>query len=1556
MANKSTKAVTSQGTQIWFDPEDEELQGIWNDVVNRVTRMAGVVDGAKLDPNLDVNGVLTLVEKTQSADEKASESRLVRVVDKTLSCIQMVGGMVADVASNVFGPANACFNALNFVIQAYQGYQGMFKSLEGLLDECFQFLERLTFYKSMDAFLRKVICRHLSLFVEICEYTISLRRKRNQFKAFMSNTFTGDTHVKDLLERMENLKGREFGLVHAQTLSTAKTVEVKVDSMGEDLKGVGLGVTALLAVDKEKKVEKATDKLLESFLHALSWNPADPEAWEDVPLTRHDGLKRQPKKAWATNLRRHIENQTVETMGDWIKTNTDFVNWKNGTDGSSPSILGLEGGNGSGKTALAASIIRHLQDQSTYNSESRSPVAYFFIEPDPKTQPSEMPGIVTRSILWQLGLDNRDFLKSAMAAWEETRVGAVSKPIELWKQMLFSGRNQASTATVTPFFIVIDGLSEEFQFHDLLRPLLQLITNRDLNPHVRLLLTGNTSIFNVLRNPEGVEFDTIMLESFNSSDIELYITHHLKKMSFLQDDTPEVARVKKKIMDTLQKATSGDYRKISLVLSKIEADPENLDEILQGAGTSAAEQFRSDIQKLNETCSVQEIAEINEVILWLLDGEAWYNPAAIQAALNLKARIDADEKAPAEGLSLLKYKIEKGRYPIFELDADGDLVFKLDRTEARKEIPLRSDDPHAATASSRKDLHPAEVDLVKHYLKTLCPEQLYTKFGFDKFFEESTIRRQKPDGGGSYIHQDKDNAHLLIAMRCLVCLAKQRTSKVRGLHTYAVYYLYSQLFSAAYKKTEDDDNGGKAVKREELLALADHNYRVQAGVLLLKLLTEDYGIRSLLDIAPDDASSYYGEEREESWLSSLRVPSHWSEWVLTSKGVDIVAAFFRDPSVSDKIRYAEYVKQVTSEEGNKLEVFFDPAVKILGEYFQRPDAKKADVENAFLFLLFHKATLDGKDLADSSDHEQYFLDITADNVRDVEAWLQKKLKPETAEAPVVSSVWEGHMAAVLHCLATAPARSSPKLVGKITLADSEKRARRAVELDAENWRAHHVLAQVVESNSEAIRILQSTTDRLFADDLKAWRETSVNKKFLIDLCFTLGDRLLLSSDANHNANAIKAYLRSLELDSTYHSGYQRIISQYSKKKLWSPIVEFINQLLQAPVSSTSKTEDPLGLLMTESAWSASNILNQLVSMAKNTDRWDLLRELYDRGIAINREPGAIYRKFFLRKALGLSLIKEPKYEAEGLEKLEAELVQLKTATGCYVYYYMIPALMQIYIPRALSETSSPSSKAQYQDKIEKLLKRFKDYGDYDAERSNNLIFARYFCLRNELDRAKSMALGRVKYYLGLLSDEDVSNDVYAFSSLAEVFSTFEDKADAVAAWNLIAAAYSEQAKKHDEWKKKKSEWMARRANRVPVTADTQPEGPAGADEKSREKKDDDDSDPEPPEVGETLSPIFWCDVCGGKWFYASEVYVCMDNCGDVQLHPDCRDKFLAGEEYIEKCDKNHKFFFIPKQDEQAVLAMKPSCFRVGAEEISLEEWKNRIKKKYVEGVEDTEAK
>lgn len=94
--------ASSSGAVAFGANVDEDIARTWKQVEDRVIQMAGG-DRSKLKQGLGIEKVLQYLDDAQAKEAKSSEKygTVKNIFNRTLQCIQTVGGIVADGASYV---------------------------------------------------------------------------------------------------------------------------------------------------------------------------------------------------------------------------------------------------------------------------------------------------------------------------------------------------------------------------------------------------------------------------------------------------------------------------------------------------------------------------------------------------------------------------------------------------------------------------------------------------------------------------------------------------------------------------------------------------------------------------------------------------------------------------------------------------------------------------------------------------------------------------------------------------------------------------------------------------------------------------------------------------------------------------------------------------------------------------------------------------------------------------------------------------------------------------------------------------------------------------------------------------------------------------------------------------------------------------------------------------------------------------------------------------------------------------------------------------------------
>ncbi|VZH95670.1 unnamed protein product [Fusarium fujikuroi] len=1291
-------ASSELSTSVFGTNVDDEVSQIWKQVEIRVVQMAGG-DSSKIKPNLDINSVLQHLDQSQSRDKKASEKygTVKNIFNRTLQCIQTVGGIVADGASYVFAPAGTCYNALTFVIQAWQGYEGIFESLAGLLEKCIEFLERLTYYTDygMDSKLTKIACQHLQIFVDICDHTLKLRSKRSKFAAFMKQMFLNDDGVQELLGAMKNLVEKEHGLVSAQTWKSSN--EAAANSKD------GLNLTknmhnSLVDDRKQKQHEKDINNWKLIIVNAL-----------DLDRT----IIESGREPWDKTWKRHKSN-ILEGTGEWLFHDTRFTRWISGSE-DSKRILALEGEEGAGKTLLASNVVVHLRKMK--GSGKRVVTAHNFLDIDTKsTTDANDANVISRHVICQLALAEEPVMKSMAGICEKSQ--SFSSTLDMWTQLLLE--NEDLSAMDVTFYIVLDGLGANAE---VVISFLQRFSDNPVIQRTRILLTGNKQLFDTINLAGGVKMDKIVLGDANSTDLVLYINKRMDSMEILKNTArPGISDLRSKILSSLQSSTRGDYYKVERVLDSIARtdDVHEIDALLQSAGNVRPDQIESDIEKLNQQRTPKEIAEINEMILWVNDARIWFSPAQIEAALALKAGPNA-----STSLMSIEAKIAS-KYTIFTTDS-GLVQYKLGAIQ--EIIPLKKRDiVDSGSSSGFKEIQPAEVSIIKHYLSTICPSDLYQKFGFDDFFDLKMARK------GNYIYRDPDNSQASMVLRCINCLTDQRSEKTERLLDYACSNLHVHL-----KETD--------------LSLTDRSLKAQVGDALLRLFTEPM------------------------------------RRIVSDQGVNSLTKWLKDSAVIENIKSAPLVALFNAPDANRHLALFNPSAKVAAEDLFTKDTTQREAIRAYILLdtILNKDTPATEESKETNDGAQSSEAVPVDDkekktedgeevdsvhspasadIQWLEDWAQERIKVQEK-----GPKWEAQAALLLSYVASE----------KIPKSLAEERARKALSMDPESWVASYALSRVVESKEESLSHLEKVLDTLAKDT--EWQNERSHKGILARVIYTLGDKYW--EDGERQQEAIATYSKVFDLGMSIHlfSGFSDVLQKYSIAGCWEPMITFFERLLDEPQDGPNAAGE---FLMDRLLEPGEDFLSLLVKLFETSARYDLLETLFARAIAKATSKGDQDYLFTIRYYYGKTLFSIKGHEEAGiavweLYKSEAT-TELHERAVNLIDTYMVPAWLEL----ATSKDVDPTRAQGFFDKIEAAYIEFEALDSHDIEPT--VAFAQYFRYRGDTDKAKQILRPRVTEALEMLSDDRTDNDLYSLYNLGHILAVMRDLPNHIACMDLMRLA------------------------------------------------------------------------------------------------------------------------------------------------------------------------
>lgn len=100
----TTSSLGSNSAPKAVSPEQREIELIWRQLHEKVVQLASSDPEFQLEKTLDINGVLHKVDLIQQKEQKKAEKYgpFKSILNKTLQCINTIGGMVSEGVSEVW--------------------------------------------------------------------------------------------------------------------------------------------------------------------------------------------------------------------------------------------------------------------------------------------------------------------------------------------------------------------------------------------------------------------------------------------------------------------------------------------------------------------------------------------------------------------------------------------------------------------------------------------------------------------------------------------------------------------------------------------------------------------------------------------------------------------------------------------------------------------------------------------------------------------------------------------------------------------------------------------------------------------------------------------------------------------------------------------------------------------------------------------------------------------------------------------------------------------------------------------------------------------------------------------------------------------------------------------------------------------------------------------------------------------------------------------------------------------------------------------------------------
>ncbi|KAE8450789.1 hypothetical protein EG329_005702 [Mollisiaceae sp. DMI_Dod_QoI] len=545
-----------------LSPIDVELRKLWDDAQGEFRK--NTKKELRADPHKRLEDVLQELERKyqpKDLEEASTKKKIGETINKILKCVQMLGGLAAQGASIVFGPATLCFNAISFLIDVPGRIAAVYEGIGNLFEEVSHVLVLFHVYrdyKKFDPELKDGTHKLMVSFVRICGLSIKIidGGTWHHIKVGAKVTFLkDDSGVKDELDNFKALIDKQSHFTEAITLkhvldSEASIVDILENQYlsAEQQNRMETGINVLVADASDKKTERITSERVDTIAKTLS-----------VPRD-----SAQVAKQALQDIRGHLLQGSLQ----WLLDLDAYKEWVTPVTKSIPLLL-LSGDPNTGKSSLVAFIDKDLRSRNIPNVA----IAYYaFTGRDAKsTRDKNKDDIVSaalKSMAVQLATQNKAYAKDLSGLKEsDLKLPETHKEFperHLWDKLQFSKDPQSQDPL--NLILLFDGLDQLPESHT--SKFLDLLVDESRSPaktdrlRLRILATG--------KNQRGGEnINNIQIVDYNEDDIKLYIERELNKDEDLQGQHVEMPDLLKSIREKLLGVASGSFSIVDQKLARI---------------------------------------------------------------------------------------------------------------------------------------------------------------------------------------------------------------------------------------------------------------------------------------------------------------------------------------------------------------------------------------------------------------------------------------------------------------------------------------------------------------------------------------------------------------------------------------------------------------------------------------------------------------------------------------------------------------------------------------------------------------------------------------------------------------------------------------------------------------------------------------------------------------------------------------------------------------------------------------------------------------------------
>ncbi|KAL9095949.1 MAG: hypothetical protein Q9165_001947 [Trypethelium subeluteriae] len=1490
--------------------EDEKsLQQMWDEAQIRFDRMTeNNLKRSQVRSLGEAVGVLDTKADAEEADASTRRQRLKTIASGALEFVELVGGIAAQGASTVFGPATLCFGAAKLLMDIPAKISKFHQDLERLFGEIstfskqFKIFSRVEQFTEVDNDLRRCIHKLMICFVDMCAISIK-QLNRSRWGRIKDGTriglFNSDSGVLAKLEEFKGLIAYQSricdGLTWESALKTEKGVEVLKQNMTRSQELMEESAEELAATHEDVKIIKA----------AVSKDSA-----ERIDRIRDKLGIPSDRDADADKEFRSIRPDRLQGTGAWLKELEAYSKWIDFESKTNPLLMLIGDGN-SGKSHLMSAMLDEQKDihDNTVPGYRRVACASYGFERNEKSaregagKGSRLSILALKLMVIQIALQDAVYSKYLESNLKSKALSFTQdiSAIDLVKELFPPPKLPSSVdAVYLLFFDGVDRLPPD-EGKQLSEALLTI-----KSPNFRIAVTTTEAVSDSLNIPleSSSPISKIHVADHNEQDIRRYIEAEIRGHEDLNSEDPTILRIANTIRDRLPRVANGNFGNVHQIVEIVtdavktssETDINSIEELISQESLENMDKTSERvIDELDETLNAQEIEQLNELLIWVIYGLEFMSVEELRAAGLLRTT-----KTP---LQKLGNKIREKYASVLRIESDEDgqetvymrneglesFIQSMKRPKEGRDLEM-SDDPRISMSIT---FHNVKMSKARRFLWDLNEKVTFDRFEFGAPSSEHDSK--------SKINANPADGHLTLTRRCLAILLRSTGDNILG--RYAVQYLPDHLLALM-----GEVQGGTITLEERKEVVEDLISVLQRPECLDRDLTNSF-LRwgCWTDPAPfaawlnDFDSTKHLKRTDREWLNAIK--SAQPELIIHDIALMIARHWLLDTRWPTNISF-QWIDQ-----------FLDATSRSIGKV-DNPNTEGDD-----------NATVDLPPDAESPNQAPEVDDVLATGIaariQRANSWIEKEVPTRERIGLWYERLGSTYLFYDLHSLAKErfleakrqgdPSwRTSAGLASTYAYGDSDKKAAvQEMEFAFALFREEKDRSkEETEEFVKHLRIAARWQNGLgnFDDSIDKLREAVK----LEPRSFASHDDLLKTY--HHAKQELEAlnFLKEMIEDQNTHLNGIPLGSLYLEYATWFDPVESFEAIFR-----TAKDDDVSNV--------AFKALDDVLQHARSEKRDESLPQLLlCHGVVSARHSIAANR---LETALSHWM---ECYELG--RNVDAVLLPMssRTAAQCIFNHHFAIAKR-----RLAANAEANGGLPRPVDPVFRLDGMF-----------NSDVFrfplARVYSLSGNNDLAKKLLLNDMRDGLDILSDEDPDNDYWGYSRIANILVHIGDDLNALSGYSLRGPSGRHTANlgKHND--------VESTSKAVPENSGTE-QGPLQTDDGKAATNDRSNGEAD---KGKDEPCHFTCDGGCGKTLTYADTLWCCKVCADVQFEDACFAKLQNGTLTRLVCSFDHAWLEMPSwvdefkatgKDRVRVGGEMVGGQRIGGEIIPASEWLDSIR-------------